>query len=60
MEVIPRVAELRLRQSLERGRSVLLLGPRQTAKTTLTERFEGDLSLNLMRPELRQRVAQLR
>jgi predicted AAA+ superfamily ATPase len=55
VETIPRVAEPRLRKSLERGRSVLLLGPRQTGKTTLLERFEADLSLNLMRPEVRQR-----
>jgi len=55
VESIPRLAEPRLRQSLERGRSVLLLGPRQTGKTTLIERLEPDLSLNLMRPEVRQR-----
>jgi len=55
VETIFRLAEPRLCQSLERGRSVLLLGPRQTGKTTLIERLEPDLSLNLMRPEIRQR-----
>ncbi len=55
METVSRLAEARLRQKLERGRSVLLLGPRQTGKTTLIERLEPDLALNLIRPELRQR-----
>lgn len=55
METVPRLAEPHLRRSLERGRSVLLLGPRQTGKTTLIERLTPDLSLNLMRPEVRQR-----
>lgn len=55
METVARLAEARLRQKLERGRSVLLLGPRQTGKTTLIERLEPDLVLNLIRPELRQR-----
>lgn len=30
MEVLPRIVEPRLRQALQRGKSVLLLGPRQT------------------------------
>ncbi len=52
---MPRLVEPLLRQTLARGRSVLLLGPRQTGKTTLLERLAPDLSLNLLRPEVRQR-----
>src|SRR5450759_4929789 len=55
MEVLPRIVEPRLRQALQRGKSVLLLGPRQTGKTTLLERLKPDLLLNLLRPEVRQR-----
>jgi predicted AAA+ superfamily ATPase len=55
MSTIPRLAGPRLRRLLARGRSVLLLGPRQTGKTTLIERLEAALSLDLMQPELRQR-----
>ncbi len=55
MDTIPRLAGPRLHRLLERGRSVLLLGPRQTGKTTLIERLGAALSLDLMQPELRQR-----
>ncbi|OFW30299.1 MAG: hypothetical protein A3H97_09450 [Acidobacteria bacterium RIFCSPLOWO2_02_FULL_65_29] len=34
---------------------MLLLGPRQTGKTTLVERLEPDVLLNFLRPEVRQR-----
>jgi len=37
MKIIPRIIESRLRRALERQKSVLLLGPRQTGKTTLVE-----------------------
>jgi predicted AAA+ superfamily ATPase len=33
----------------------LLLGPRQTGKTTLLERLKPDLLLNLLKPDVRQR-----
>jgi hypothetical protein len=51
VESILRRAEPRLHQLRERGRSVLLLGPRQTGKTTLIERREPAPSLSLMEPE---------
>jgi predicted AAA+ superfamily ATPase len=44
-----------MRQALERQKSVLLLGPRQTGKTTLVESLQPDLLLNFLRPEVRQR-----
>jgi predicted AAA+ superfamily ATPase len=55
MEIIPRIVEPRLRQALARQKSVLLLGPRQTGKTTLVEALQPDLLLNFLRPEVRQR-----
>ncbi len=55
MKTIPRAIETRLRRALERGKSVLLLGPRQTGKTTLLEPLGADLLLNFLRPEVRQR-----
>ena len=47
--------EARVRRVLERQKSVLLLGPRQTGKTTLLQRLHPDLLLNFLRPEVRQR-----
>ena len=47
--------EFRVRQALERQKSVLLLGPRQTGKTTLLKPLQPDLLLNYLRPEVRQR-----
>jgi len=55
MTLLPRLVEPRLRHALERGKSVLLLGPRQTGKTTLLERLKPDVLLNLLRPDVRQR-----
>jgi len=55
VKIIPRIIESRLRRALERQKSVLLLGPRQTGKTTLVETLDPDLLLNFLRPEVRQR-----
>ncbi len=55
MTNIPRIVESRVRQALERQKSVLLLGPRQTGKTTLVQTLKPDLLLNFLRPEVRQR-----
>ena len=44
-----------LHHHLDRGKSVLLLGPRQTGKTTLLAGLECDLNLSLVSPGLRQR-----
>lgn len=44
-----------LRRHLGRGKSVLLLGPRQTGKTTLIGGLEPDLALSLVSPAVRQR-----
>ncbi len=55
MKNIPRRITARLERALARGKSVLLLGPRQTGKTTLVETLAPDLLLNFLRPEVRQR-----
>lgn len=55
MEILPRIMESRVRQALQRQKSVLLLGPRQTGKTTLLKPLQPDLLLNFLRPEVRQR-----
>lgn len=55
VQIIPRIIESRVRQALERQKSVLLLGPRQTGKTTLVETLKPDPRLNCLRPEVGQR-----
>lgn len=55
MEYIKRLQEERIRKAISRNKSVLLLGPRQTGKTTLIERLSGDLSISFVRPDIRQR-----
>lgn len=51
----PRSIESSLKRHLERGKSVLLLGPRQTGKTTLLGGLKPDLGLSLVTPTVRQR-----
>ena len=55
MEYIARIVEKRLADMLARGRSALLLGARQTGKTTLAQRLNPNMQLNFIRPEVRQR-----
>jgi len=55
MQLIRRIIEPRVRQALERQKSVLPLGPRQTGKTTLVETLKPDLPVNFLQPEMRQR-----
>jgi len=54
-EYIQRTVEPVLRGQLERGKSVLLLGARQTGKTTLLARIDAALRLSLVQPAVRQR-----
>lgn len=55
MEYINRSQETQIRETLARGKSVLLLGPRQTGKTTLISRLNSQRTLSFMRPDIRQR-----
>jgi len=56
MTFIPRLIESNVRDALERGKSVLLLGPRQTGKTTLIEeKIKPDISYSFVKARDRQR-----
>ena len=55
MKYIPRLLEEKIRHAIRRNKSVLLFGARQTGKTTLTDRFDSDLSISFVRPDIRQR-----
>ncbi len=55
MQYIERQIQAALLRALNRNKSVLLLGPRQTGKTTLLSRIPADLTLSFVRPENRQR-----
>ena len=58
MKYILRGVEATVRSALNRHKSVLLLGARQTGKTTLLSRFKGDWAVNFVRPQDRQRYEQ--
>ena len=55
MDYLSRRLEQKLNEALMRQKSVLLLGPRQTGKTTLLKRLPLDLSITLAQPAVRQR-----
>ena len=55
MQYIERQVEERMQKALRRNKSVLLLGARQTGKTTLLNRLQGDLFISFTRPDIRQR-----
>ncbi|SCA63514.1 Uncharacterized protein SCG7109_AQ_00120, partial [Chlamydiales bacterium SCGC AG-110-M15] len=54
MPMIARKLQTRISQVLGRGKSILLLGPRQTGKTTLVKLLKPDLLINLANPVERQ------
>ncbi|MBI1873850.1 MAG: ATP-binding protein [Acidobacteria bacterium] len=53
-----RTVEPELQRHLRRGKSILLLGPRQTGKTTLLRSLAADLGVSLVTPRDRQRYEQ--
>jgi predicted AAA+ superfamily ATPase len=55
MKYIPRLLEDNIKHTIERNKSVLLLGARQTGKTTLTRQFKCGLSISFVQPDIRQR-----
>lgn len=55
MKYIPRLLEAKIRHAIDRNKSVLLFGARQTGKTTLISRFHSDLSISFVEPDIRQR-----
>lgn len=54
MGLIKREIFQRIKRTLDRKKSVLLLGPRQAGKTTLVKSLSADLYINLARPSVRQ------
>ncbi len=55
MQYTSRLQERRIDRSLKRNKSVLLLGARQTGKTTLAGRLKSTLSISFIQPDARQR-----
>jgi len=55
MEYITRQLEKSIRHDLSRGKSVLLLGPRQTGKSTMLSHIDNDFLVSLVLPRIRQR-----
>lgn len=55
MKYIPRLLEEKIKHAIDRNKSVLLFGARQTGKTTLARRFDSDLSISFVQPDVRQR-----
>ena len=54
MEFIERTLKGKLSQVLKRGKSILLLGPRQTGKTTLINQYKADLEITLLISKIRR------
>src|SRR5260363_433341 len=54
-DLIKRALSAPNQKALARGKSILLLGARQTGKTTLIQRFPADCTLSLVQPVVRQR-----
>lgn len=59
MDYIPRLIEKNILQALERGKSILLLGPRQTGKTTMIKHaIKPEISYSFAHANIRQRYEQ--
>lgn len=54
--ILPRKIEAKLQKALKLKKSVLLLGPRQTGKSTLLKNIQADLTLNFLLPRERLRL----
>lgn len=54
MKLIHRLLNKKLERILKRGKSVLLLGPRQTGKTTLINKYKADLEITLLISKVRR------
>ena len=55
MEYKKRLLEKELAHHLQRKKSILILGPRQTGKTTLLKQYHADFTLSFLSPKTRQR-----
>lgn len=54
MVVIKRALKQKVSRTIERGKSILLLGPRQTGKTTLLREYKADLEITLLISKIRR------
>jgi len=54
MMFLKRLLDVKLQRILDRGKSLLLLGPRQVGKTTLIKQYQVDLEISLLIPRLRR------
>ncbi len=54
MPLIHRLLNKKLERILKRGKSILLLGPRQTGKTTLINKYKADLEITLLISKVRR------
>jgi uncharacterized protein len=52
--IIRRALDEKLSKTLKRGKSILLLGPRQTGKTTLINKYNADLEITLLFSKIRR------
>lgn len=56
---IPRLIKANVQQALQRGKSIILLGPRQTGKTTfIKQEINPDISYSFAKASIRQRYEQ--
>ena len=55
VDYIERKVEKEMLREIQRGKSILLLGPRQTGKTTLLNRLSKDLFVTFLLPGVRQK-----
>jgi len=55
MNYIKRFLKPSLEKALQRHKSILLLGPRQTGKTTLIQQIKNDYFISLVQPVVRQK-----
>lgn len=58
MDTIPRKIAETLTTAVAQDKSILLLGPRQTGKTTLLNQLAADLNISFIQPLLRLRYEQ--
>jgi len=56
MEIIQRTIEKKLTTAVAQEKSILLLGPRQTGKTTVLDQIPAQLKISFIQPPLRKTV----
>ena len=54
MKFLSRLLNKKIEKILKRGKSILLLGPRQTGKTTLINQYKADMEITLLISKIRR------